>query len=214
MKKYLTGEMISLVALLLVTAIALTTASFAWYSGLKNVNPDLSFSAGGPKDYTLYKITCANDSTTPTITETDHIGTDGFVASDLQFGKISNLGMLDNSNFIYYAIKIPKENGELVKLGVGYGDTESDGEHFKIYLPVRDGEGHLTYNDDGSIATSLLTDVDTLASLKALETESATFLSYRIALTDTAPENIGDINALNAIFGDTVYNLNPINIIQ
>jgi hypothetical protein len=149
-------------------------------------------------------ITCANDTTAHTVTAVDTVGTDGFSASDLQFGKISNLSVLEHSNYIYYAIKIPKSDGGRVSLGVGYSDVDGDGVAFKIYVPSKTTGGEVETEADGSIKTLLFEDAATLENIRAIETDNdSTFLSYTCALSETAPDAFADIDALDALFGDT-----------
>lgn len=190
-------------AILLITEGAL---SFAWLSNLRKIDPDLSFTAGAPEDYVLYKITCENDSEIPVVEEVDTIGTGGFLATDLQFGKITNLGMLENSNFIYYVVRVPKSEGGNVSLGVSYYQT--DGNHFKIYVPVKDENDEITYDENGVIVTTLYEDAEGLAAIGGLETEQETFLSYRVALSSVAPEEMDSIERLNELFVEDPINMN------
>ena len=200
LKKYLTPT-VAYGLLCVMIWLSIVSVSLAWLFNSKEINPDLSFSAGGPEDYRLYKITCQNDTTAHVVEETDMVGTSGFTVDDLQFGKITNLGMLENSNYIYYAVKVPKENGTKATFGVSYGDTDGDGSHFKVYLPEKDGNGNIVTDAEGNIQTTLLTDADTLTSLAAIETNSgATFVNCKIALSATAPDALANVDALNALF--------------
>lgn len=190
-------------AVLLITESAL---SLAWLSNFREIDPDLSFTAGSPEDYTLYKITCENDSEVPVVEAVDTIGTNGFLVNDLQLGNISNLGMLENSNFIYYVVRVPKKEGGNVSLGVSYYRT--DGNHFKIYVPVKDGNDEITYDDEGKVVTTLYENAEGIAAIKDLETETDTFLSYRVALSSVAPEDMDSIDSLNSLFVGDSMNMN------
>lgn len=177
------------------------SASLAWFINVKVINPDLSFSAGAPSEYNLYKVTCENDTSEQKVSKVDAVGTTGFDISDLQFGKISNLSLLEHSNYIYYVVEIPKEDGGLISLGVSYGDTDSDGEHFKIYVPVKNANGDIQYNTDGTVQTVLLNDSTVLDPIKAIETNNAsTFISFTYALSNTSPQEYENIEAIEALF--------------
>lgn len=192
-----------ILAVLLITESAL---SLAWFSDFKKIDPDLSFTAGSPEDYELYKLTCENESVIPVVEAVDTIGTGGFSVNDLQLGNITNLGMLENSNFIYYAIRVPKIEGGNVSLGVSYHQT--DDNHFKIYVPIKDSNDEITYDEEGVIITALYDDANGLTAIKKLETEQDTFLSYRVALSSIAPENMTSIDLLNGLFVEDSMNMN------
>lgn len=187
--------------LLYMIFLSIASISFAWLCNIENINPSLSFSAGAPEEYSLYKITCENDSSVHDITEIETVGTDGFSASDLQFGKISNLSILEHSNYIYYAIKIPKNDGGSVSLGIGYGDTDSDGDHFKIYVPSRDQNGDIEKEADGSIKTLLFEDEASLENIKKIEPDnSSTFIFYTCALSEKSPDDCASIDEVEELF--------------
>lgn len=207
---------ILLVSLVLILAITCATVSLAWFMSFKEIDPDLSFTAGEPEGYPIYKITCANDTTSHVTEEIDSIGTKNFEVHNLQFGKITNLGMLENSNLIYYCIKIPKSDGGNVSLGVAQCDVDGDGKDFKIYLPVREN-GEITYDGEGKMITAELTPdlvaseglpENTLSGIEGIEnSEDATFINCFIALSTASPENLADVNALNALFTGDQYSL-------
>ena len=203
-KKISENQIYSTVAFLLsiIMLFTATTVSVAWFFNQKILNPDLSFTAGSPDDYVLYTITCGNEASMATVEETDTIGTNGFFVNDLQLGKITNLGMLENSNFIYYAIKVPKAEGGNITLSVSYQNT--DDTHFEIYVPVRDGNGELTYENDNLI-TTLYGDVNDLNAIKELEADD-TFIKYRVAVSETNPEGMS-VDALNSLFTEDAKNL-------
>lgn len=179
------------------------SVSLAWFGAHKTIDPNLSFSAGAPEEYKLYKITCENDSTEPTIAEVATVGTDGFSVDDLQLGKITNLAVLENSNYIYYAIRIPKTDLGPVSLGICYSDADSDGAHFKIYVPSKNSDGDIEY-ENGEIKTILFEDAETLAAINAIETDNTeTFITYSALLTPTAPDSYASIDEIKALFADS-----------
>ena len=191
------------------TAISFVAFSFAWFSNMNIINPDLSFTAGGPEEYLIYEITCEDNSVNHSVREVDTVGTDGFVANNLQLGKINNLGSLGNSNYIYYAVRIPKNDGATVSLGVSYGDTDTDGNHFCIYVPIKDENGDIEYLDDGSVSTRPLDDHTTIDSIEDIETNNdSTFLVYSVILSTTAPDEYTNIEELDTLFNDSqIYSM-------
>ena len=196
----------SLILLIFLTVLC-TTASFAWLFTLKDVDPDLSFTAGSPEEYLLYQITCEDDSSVPDVTEVDSLGKSDFFADDLQFGKIQNLAMLENSNFIYYCVRIPKTDGQTVSVGVSY--YAINGSHFKIYVPQKDGNGEPIY-ENGVLSTSLFEDQAVLAKIKEIEeVNSDTFIKYRAALSGIVPGEISSVDALDAMFSEEAKDLKP-----
>ena len=190
------------VLLTLLFFVSLVGTSLAWFNTFKDFDPTLSFSAGSPGEYSLYKITCEDDSSLHTVSSVGTVGTDGFTSSDLQFGTIRNLSTLENSNYVYYAVRIPREHGGEVSIGVYYGDVDGDGAHFKIYIPLKDANGAVEKEEDGSIKTKLLEDTDILNAIGAIETEEATFISYVCALSDVAPGEYQSIEEIHALFGE------------
>lgn len=179
------------------------SVSLAWFGAHKTIDPNLSFSAGSPEEYKIYKITCENDSTSHVTTEVSTVGTDGFSIDDLQLGKITNLAVLENSNYIYYAIRIPKTDLGTVSLGICYSDADSDGAHFKIYVPSKNSDGDIEY-ENGEIKTLLFEDEETLEAIKAIETDNTeTFITYSALLTPTAPDSYASIDEIEALFADS-----------
>ena len=179
------------------------SASFAWFYSFVFIDPDVSFSAGAPDDYTLYKITCPDNSSQHLTTTTETVGTDGFDVTDLQFGKITNLSFLEHENYVYYAIRIPKTDGKTVSLGVSYGSIESGDAHFEIHVPVKDQNGDIQYDNDEVIITELFEDEETLDSIKAIETDNAeTFICYSYALSASSPYDYETIDEIDTLFVD------------
>lgn len=187
-----------LLALFLLSSLG---ASYAWFSTHHALDPKLSFSAGSPEEYTVFKMTCPASDSDLLITEVDTVGTDGFSASDLQFGKIINLSSLDRTNYVYYAIKIPKVDGGRVDLSVTFGN--SGGGHFKIYVPRRDANGEVITEGE-VISTEQYTDAEVLGSIQEIETENdATFLRYSAVLSALMPEQLSAAADMEALFRDS-----------
>ena len=200
MKKH---RILFVIVVLLAIILSVFSASLAWFTNIKIINPALSFSAGAPSEYNLYKVTCENDTSEQKVSKVDSVGTSGFDVNDLQFGKINNLSFLEHSNYIYYVAEIPKEDGGLVSLGVSYSDVDSDGEHFKIYVPLKDANGDIQYNADGTVKTVLLDDSAVLDSIKAIEVDnSSTFISFTHSLSNTSPQEYENIEAIEALFNE------------
>ena len=179
------------VLLVILLIFAFTATSLAWLISFKEITPNLSFTGGTADEYKLYQITCDSDSTVPNVAKVDSIGKSDFFANDLQFGKITNLGMLEHSNFIYYCVEIPKApktDVQRVSVGVSYNTTESQKSHFKIYVPEK-VNGEPVYDENGVLSTLLLEDQGALSSV--------------------APDVIQSIDALNAMFEDEAKDLKP-----
>ena len=188
------------VVLFCTICLALASFSYAWIYGNKLIEPDLSFSAGGPDDYLLYKITWSDDTSSHVAEPVDTVGTDGFSISDLQLGKITDLSGLERSNYVYYAVRIPKTDGEKVSIGVSYG---SSNEHFEIHVPVK-VDGEIQPNEGNTMEFCLFEDAAVLASIAKIETDNeATFLSYSCAFSDKAPTYYqNNTEALETLFAD------------
>ena len=189
------------IVLFTLTLCLFVSLSLAWLSGKKDIIPNLSFSAGSPDEYTVYKISCENDTTVPIIEESETVGTEGFSVSDLQFGKITNLSYLEHSNYIYYAIKVPKTDGGNINLGVSYGDVDSDSDHFNIYVPERDADGNIIFDGEGNMTALPFEDTDKLSSIAAIETDNeSTFISFSYVVSESDPSVFTDITEVEALF--------------
>ena len=198
---------IKLTALLCyVIFLSFISISLAWFSNQKEIAPDLSFSAGAPDDYVLYQIRY-NENTSAYSSETiDTIGSNAgdFSISNLQFGKIMNLSALEPSNYVYYAIRIPKEDGGTVSLGISWGDTDSNGEHFKIRVPKKDENGEII-TENGIIQTQLFSNEEALGNIREIEeNNSSTFISYTAVLSEAAPDELTSQDALDELFKDAL----------
>ena len=179
------------------------TLALGWFAKYKPISPDLSFAAGSPGTFYLYRITYADDDegSTRTIYENQTmVGESGFNIRNLQFGKINNLSYLENSNYIYFAVKVPKSEGSAVSIGISYHDYGDEGDHFNIYVPLKNN-GEIVYESDGvTMQTVQLSDTAKLANIANIETgNSATFITYKYAISSTDPYGY-DINAMNALF--------------
>ena len=205
MKRY---RMVTSGLLFLALLFSLAAASLAWLSNRRDVSPPLSLSAGGPEDYVLYRVR-SEDGVTAVCAEIGTVGSEGkdgpssFAAADLELGKIKNLSTLEYSNYVYYVIRVPKEQGGSVTLSVEYGDTDGDGEHFKIYVPVKDESGNVITDGEGTVSTVLFTDEAALQEIRAVETEGeATFLSFSWVISDRTPVGEQSLSELEALFAE------------
>ncbi|MBQ8719943.1 MAG: hypothetical protein IJY65_02810 [Clostridia bacterium] len=198
-------SILTVLSLLLVCSII--SLSLGWLTNYIHLDPGLDFSADAPDDLLLYEISYdedANDNVTQTVTEgKETVGDGEFVISNLQFGVINNLSVLKNSNYVYYAIRVPKKNGDNISLGVSYGDVDSDGAHFTIYVPVREN-GDIKL-ENGVMVTEKLADVDKLDKLTAIETNnSATFITYSFAISEKAPSEYSNVADMDALFEEAL----------
>lgn len=202
--------------ILCLLSVSVVAYSMGWLAPFSEVNPQLSFTAGGTQAYTLYQITYNNEdaATDPgkqNKEEIDNLGvglTAGEIVLDfdnLQFGTITNLVFLENENYIFYAVRIPKTLGETIDLGITYGDIDKDGDHFTIYANDKDTTS-ATY---GQIVE--YTNADSLANIRAIEIDNdSTFLSYSFALSGSAPEAYTTFASLDALFVEEAAALNGV----
>ena len=197
--------------------VSIVSFSMGWLTFFSEINPPLSFTAGGTQPYTLYQITYNNEdaATNPgkqNKTDIDNLGV-GLTAGELvldfdnlQFGAINNLVFLENENYVFYAVQIPKTMGDTVDLGITYGDIDKDGNHFTIYVKDKN-TASATY---GQIIK--YTNADGLASIQAIETDNdSTFISYSFALSGNAPEAYTTFASLDALFTEEAAALNNVN---
>ncbi len=198
MKK--TRFIITIVSLILVFS-ALVTSSVGWYSSLKAVKPQLGFSAGGTGDFQIFRITYADDAESTQKSEAvSSVGT-AFDITKLQFGKINNLSYLVNSNYIYYAVRIPKSMGNTVNLGISHGQSTAQDLHFDIYVPIKAANGDYITDANGNITTELYTDSQNLPLIAAIETDNdSSFISYSFAISEKEPSELSLIADMNTLF--------------
>lgn len=200
MKAYRITTLATISMLLVLSIISL---SLGWLTNYIHLDSAFDFSAGAPEDFLLYEITYNEDSEgnfTRVFTEgKETVGSEGFEITNLQFGTINNLSSLKPSNYIYYAIKVPKKNGNNVTLSVNYG---TEGDHFEVYVPVEgDGESvtyELLLDDDPNTETSKLD------LIKNIESDNGeTFITYSYFVSDTAPTDAyPSLSELETLFAD------------
>lgn len=188
-----------------------------WLTYFSEINPPLSFTAGGTQSYTLYQITynnedAANDPGKQNKSDIDNLGV-GLTAGELvldfdnlQFGAINNLLFLENENYVFYAVRIPKTMGDTVDLGITYGDIDKDGNHFTIYV----NDKNTTSATYGQIIE--YNNATNFANIQAIEIDNdSTFISYSFALSGSAPETYTTFASLDALFTEEAAALNNVN---
>ncbi len=212
--------------LVLLSAAAL---SLAWFSNYREIGAGLDFSAGDVGTFEVYRLQYQDDadgSLSPNSSvdkPIDHIGDAvgtqmaSMDISKLQFGKINNLSTLENSNYIYYAVKIPKTMGGSVEMSVAF-DSSDQKRHFKIYVPVVDGTSNQT-DSSGNIVVEEYTNETDLSEIETIEKpsepnieERCTFVSYSYAFSAKAPTEYQSVSDMDGLFADagTPYPLSPI----
>ncbi len=210
-------RLVSIAMLFILVCASIVAFSMGWLTRFSEVRPPFSFTAGGTQSYTLYQITYNNEdaATAPgqqNKTAIDDLGV-GLTAGELvldfdnlQFGAINNLVFLENENYVFYAVRIPKAMGDTVDLGITYGDIDKDGDHFTIYVTDKNTTS-ATYGQIVEYANA-----DNLASIQAIETENdSTFISYSFALSGNAPEAYTTFASLDALFTEEAAALSNVN---
>ena len=148
-KKYSVLNLVN--CILLALTLTFSVISYAWYSPAEELGTPLSFSAGDTSNaITVTKLQLSDvslDQPTPTVTVTDsgtRIGDEGFAATVLNFGTIDDLGVLKNSNVVYYCLTIPVAAGtdsyvnlaydtSLLAESVELDENTSGPLHFNLY---------------------------------------------------------------------------------
>lgn len=197
--------------------VSIVSFSMGWLTFFSEINPPLSFKAGGTQAYTLYQITYNNEdaATNPgkqNKRNIDNLGV-GLTAGELvldfdnlQFGAINNLVFLENENYVFYAVQISKTMGDTVDLGITYGDIDKDGNHFTIYVSDKN-TASATYGQMIEYDNA-----DGLAGIQAIEADNnSTFISYSFALSGNAPEAYTTFASLDALFSEEAAALNNVN---
>lgn len=187
-------------------ALTLVSISFGW---IKNAWPStIQFAAGSTPEYPFYKITFpkeGGDNAAAVVTSPSTIGTsaDKFAFSgstELQFGTIRNLHILENDNYVFYAVEIPYSMGTEVHAAISYGSDQTDangndlvpfGEHFKLYT---EEFAEITDSTDtnGSKKHSDVRDIETRYG--------KTFVTYACVLSTTPPSSTMKFGDLNKMF--------------
>jgi hypothetical protein len=184
--------------------VSVVTLSMGWLTNLGEIKPPISFTAGNAQSYSLSQITYNNEDANPdpgkqNIDNTiENIGLGAFDVNDLQFGTINNLYFLENENYVFYAVAIPKEMGGTVDLGIAY--NEEDGGHFTIYSTDK----NTTSETYGQLIPYTKENLD---DIKEIESED-TFISYSFALSASAPETYTTFASMDALFTDEPAALN------
>ena len=210
-------RLVSIAMLFILVCASIVAFSMGWLTNFTEIGPMLSFTAGGTQSYTLYQISYNNeDSATDPGKQNqfavNNVGV-GLTAGelvldfdDLQFGTINNLVFLENENYVFYAVQIPKTMGGTVDLGIAYGDIDKDGDHFTIYV-----------NDKNTVSPTYgqiieYTNANNIAGIQAIETDNdSTFVSYSFALSGNAPETYATFASLDALFTEEAAALNSVN---
>jgi hypothetical protein len=190
-------------ALSFLLVLSLVSLSLGWLTNYIRLDSIFDFSAGSPEDFLLYEITYSEDAegnfTRTFVEDKETVGTEGFEISNLQFGTMNNLSSLKPSNYVYYAVRVPKKNGNNITLSINYGNDE---DHFEIYVPVEGNDGNVTYekllDDDPNTETSKL---DLIKNIETVN--SQTFITYSYVITTAAPtETYPSLTELEALFAD------------
>ena len=196
--------------ILLALTLTFSVISYAWYSPAEELGTPLSFSAGDTSNaITVTKIMVSDAylDDDPTVTVTDsgtRIGDEGFSADSLNFGTIDDLGVLKNSNVVYYCLTIPVAAGTDSYVNLAYDTTllnpvvteENPAEalHFNLYdLSSSDTPTLLTVDDPD---TPTIYYHDQAKGKESFDANAnggiKTFLAYSCAVSDIPPQTTQD----------------------
>ena len=212
-KKYSVLNLVN--CILLALTLTFSVISYAWYSPAEELGTPLSFSAGDTSNaITVTKITVSDAylDDDPTVTVTDsgtRIGDEAFSADSLNFGIIDDLGVLKNSNVVYYCLTIPVSAGTDSYINLSYDttllnkvvtkDKQAADLHFNLYdLSSSDSPTLLTvddpdtptiyYHDQAKSKESFGDDPTTTDVTEGIKT----FLAYSCAVSDIPPQTTQD----------------------
>lgn len=213
-KKYSVLNLVN--CILLALTLTFSVISYAWYSPAEELGTPLSFSAGDTSNaITVTKLQLSDvslDHPTPTVTVTDsgtRIGDEAFSADSLNFGIIDDLGVLKNSNVVYYCLTIPVSAGTDSYINLSYDttllnkvvtkDKQAADLHFNLYdLSSSDSPTLLTvdnpdtptiyYHDQAKSKESFGDDPTTTDVTEGIKT----FLAYSCAVSDKPPQTTQD----------------------
>ena len=207
-KKYSVLNLVN--CILLALTLTFSVISYAWYSPAEELGTPLSFSAGDTSNaitVTKLQLSDAYLDKDPTVTVTDsgtRIGDEAFSADSLNFGIIDDLGVLKNSNVVYYCLTIPVSAGTDSYVNLSYDttllnkvvtkDSQAAALHFNLYdLSSSDTPTLLTvdnpdtptiyYHDQAKSKESF--DANAVGGIK-------TFLAYSCAVSDIPPQTTQD----------------------
>lgn len=207
-KKYSVLNLVN--CILLALTLTFSVISYAWYSPAEELGTPLSFSAGDTSNaITVTKITVSDAylDDDPTVTVTDsgtRIGDEAFSADSLNFGIIDDLGVLKNSNVVYYCLTIPVSAGTDSYINLSYDtsllnnvvtkDSQAAALHFNLYdLSSSDSPTLLTVDDPDTPTIYYHDQAKGKESFDANATEGIkTFLAYSCAVSDIPPQTTQD----------------------
>ena len=182
--------------ILLALTLTFSVISYAWYSPAEEIASPLSFSAGDTSSTMDITKLMVDDENNLTVVETEWVGDENFIATSLNFGTIDDLGVLKQSNIVYYCLKIPVSSGTDTFINLSYTDS-----HFASGASARPGFHFNIHDENGNILGENLHQEVDAAGREDFET-GKTYLAYSCVVSDTAPESIS-ATALIELFDPT-----------
>ena len=201
-------------SILLLCTLLFSVISFAWYSPNKDVGTPLSFGAGGTGSMDIYKLVIS-DGAAPTtkpivpnptpITGKDPnvystFGDGKFLKESLSFGVIDDLGILKDSNVVYFCVAIPADLGNSVSVNVGYSKEFKTDYHFDLYDENATRITTASYYTDIAQYEKLYPNKDNSNAVYNAET-SVSYITFACAGSTIAPADI-TAKQLKALFGE------------
>lgn len=217
-KKYSILNLVN--CILLALALTFSVVSYAWYSPAEELATPISFGAGDTGTaikITKIKISDATSKKPPLATATDageYLGDEEFNVGSLNFGTIDDLGVLKDSNVVYYCLTIPVTSGTDSFINLSYDtslmqpvalakdNTEAE-LHFNLYSLDANGTNPTLLTTDGNETNPVYYHAE--AQTEKFE-EAKTFLAYSCVATTTPPLEV-DATDNNGAFAETLKGL-------
>lgn len=216
-KKYSILNLVN--CILLALTLTFSVISYAWYSPAEELATPISFGAGDTGTaikITKIKISDATSEHPPLATATDageYLGDEEFNVGSLNFGTIDDLGVLKDSNVVYYCLTIPVTSGTDSFINLSYdkslmqpvalaaGNTAK--LHFNLYGLDANGTPTLL-TTDGNKTNPVY--YHAKAQTEKFE-EAKTFLAYSCVATTTPPLEVGATDDDEGTFANTLKGL-------
>lgn len=223
-KKYSILNLVN--CILLALTLTFSVISYAWYSPAEELATPISFGAGDTGTaikITKIKISDATSEHPPLATATDageYLGDEEFNVGSLNFGTIDDLGVLKDSNVVYYCLTIPVTSGTDSFINLSYdkslmqpvalaADNTKAELHFNLYSLDANGTNPTLLTTDGNETNPIYyhAEAQTENFVETTEKPIKTFLAYSCVATTTPPLEVGATDNDDGDFATTLKGL-------